>query len=339
MGPEDILNQCCANRCNICNATLKGAKDAERHYSGKKHRRNVQMLLDKRQGNGKFLVLPNAGSSTHKMNMLDNKEGRMRDIAELYFNNEDFVSSRPWITENVIKFVENSITDFLTLLKWMEELQSEQNWKTKDINEVTFGLGKIHANLEKNLLEIEKSYKFLENEKQRVKFISYYVRKPDQFMLKAAKSSIAKLEDVRNRSINNNLAKSVNLSKRLDQNQKDVWKTFHIERKKLGEIKEKLLEVEVHEESVSELDDWREDPDHYTSAALAGICDKIDKQHSKIMQFTMHDINHKWKVVDKEQKKLQILRVQALLSWLTEMPAGSRPHWLCDDLYGFMKDN
>ena len=198
--------------------------------------------------------------------------------------------------------------------------------------------GKIHTNLEKNLLEIEKSYKFLENEKQRIKFIGDYVRKPNQFMLKAANMSIAKLEEVRNRSIHY-LTKNVNISKRIDQNIKDVWKTFHIERKKLGEIKEKLLEVEVHEERVSELDDWREDPDHHTSAALAVICGNIDEQHAKIMKFTKQDINNKWKFVDKELKRLQLLRVQALVGWLSEMPPSSRPHWLCDDLYSFMKDN
>ena len=140
--PQDIIDQCNVSRCNICKVNFSGLKDANSHYSGKKHRKNVQILLNKRQD--KFLVIPN-GSPTGRSDMLDNKEARMRDIAEMYFNDDDFLASRPWVTENVIKFVENSITDFLTLLKWLEDLQSQETWKNKDINEITYGLGKFNS--------------------------------------------------------------------------------------------------------------------------------------------------------------------------------------------------
>ena len=67
------------------------------------------------------------------------------------------------------------------------------------------------------------------------------------------------------------------------------------------------------QESVSELDDWRKDTQHEKSAALKTICENIDAQHFKIMRFTRQDIEKRWKDVDKELKKMQLLRVKVKL--------------------------
>ena len=67
------------------------------------------------------------------------------------------------------------------------------------------------------------------------------------------------------------------------------------------------------QESVSELDDWRKDTQHENSAALTTICENIDAQHFKIMRFTRQDIEKRWKDVDKELKKMQLLRVKVII--------------------------
>ena len=173
----------------------------------------------------------------------------------------------------------------------------------------TIFLGKIHSNLVNNLQRIEKDYKYVKYNRQYVGFVEEFVRKPEQFMLQAARTSVNKLEELHTETVAE-LARPVTINERLDLSVSAMWKSVNKEREKLRDIKDKLFEVENHEERVAELDDWREDPKHFTSPNLSQILTKIDEQNQRISKFTRDDINNKWKLVDKNLKKLQLLRAQ-----------------------------
>ena len=128
-------------------------------------------------------------------------------------------------------------------------------------------------------------------------------------MLQAARTSVNKLEELHTEAVAE-LARPVTINERLDLSVSAMWKSVNKEREKLRDIKDKLFEVENHEERVAELDDWREDPKHFTSPNLSQILTKIDEQNQRISKFTRDDINNKWKLVDKNLKKLQLLRAQ-----------------------------
>ena len=170
--------------------------------------------------------------------------------------------------------------------------------------------GCVHANAVKNLREIEMTYKYVLFDRDQVYFIQQYVNKPEHYMLKAANSSCDKLEELHEKTVNRLGDCDVNLSKRIDQNLWKEWKEYHTERKKLKDIKDKLVEIESHEEKVAELDDWREEAGHFSSPSIAAISVKIDIQNKKINRFTREDVNNKWMLVDKDLKKLQLLRVE-----------------------------
>ena len=160
-----------------------------------------------------------------------------------------------------------------------------------------------------NLKKVEKDYKYVEYNRQYVEFVGEFVRKPDQYMLQAASTSVIKLEELHNQIVSE-LARPVTINERLDLSVSNMWKTSNKEKDKLRDIKDKLFEVENHEERVAELDDWREDPKHFINPSLSQILKKIDEQNLRISKFTRDDINNKWKLVDKNLKKLQLLRAQ-----------------------------
>ena len=74
------------------------------------------------------------------MAQLDDKEAEMREIAENY-SCDKFLLCKPWVTPPVLKFVEQSVQDFQTLLTWLEDLQSAKEWNDQAVKDVTFGLG------------------------------------------------------------------------------------------------------------------------------------------------------------------------------------------------------
>ena len=160
-----------------------------------------------------------------------------------------------------------------------------------------------------NLQRIEKEYKYVEYNRRYVEFVGEFVRKPGQFMLQAAVTSVKKLEELHNETVAD-LARPVTINERLDLSVSTMWKSCNKEKDKLRDIKDKLFEVEKHEERVAELDDWREDPKHFINPNLSQILTKIDEQNQRISKFTRDDINNKWKLVDKNLKKLQLLRAQ-----------------------------
>jgi hypothetical protein len=44
----------------------------------------------------------------------------------------------------------------------------------------------------------------------------------------------------------------------------------------------------------------------------------------------------RWKEVDSDLKKLQLLRIRALQTWISEQQGGRRPHWLCGELEEYL---
>ena len=112
----------------------------------------------------------------------------------------------------------------------------------------------------------------------------------------------------------NELAKSVTVFQRLDFRTADIWKEYRSERKKMVQMMDILWEIEAREEKVAELDDWREEAEHYTSPGLEVLCNKIDIQNTKILKYQKKDVQKSWKTVETDLKKLQLLRVEVNIS-------------------------
>ena len=121
------------------------------HYNSKRHIKAVQKLLKLKIETYKFLYIRPPRSeqgtgwqtdSSKRLNALDNKEADMRQLWENY-SSEEYHEDKPWLTEDVNKFVSQSVQDFQTLLKWLEDLQTEKKWDNGKINDITYGLGKI----------------------------------------------------------------------------------------------------------------------------------------------------------------------------------------------------
>ena len=51
---------------------------------------------------------------------------------------------------------------------------------------------------------------------------------------------------------------------------------------------------------------------------------RFNKQNDKIIKYTRLHLDIRWKVVDSDVKKLQFLKIQALLTWISDQKAGER---------------
>eukprot|EP00092_Neocalanus_flemingeri_P057431 GFUD01068246.1.p1 GENE.GFUD01068246.1~~GFUD01068246.1.p1 ORF type:complete len:471 (-),score=157.58 GFUD01068246.1:5-1324(-) len=269
-----------------------------------------------------------------RQHALYDKEAEVREIADLF--SQAALKTQPWHTETVTRFVERSVMDFQTLLKWLEELESAENWDGEAISDVSYGLAKLHQNLVTNLREVEDNHKYQKYHADCINFIGQHLNKPNQYLIKVANSQILKMEEAYEKVVEE-LAQNVSIGQRLDQKQ-NVWEEYREVRRQLKQMKDRLWEVEAHEERLVELDDWREELGHWTSKNMQELCGKIDKQNGKIMKYTRLDLDLRWNVVDRDLKKLQLLRVQTLLTWISEQPVGSRPHWLCEELKDHLVD-
>ena len=170
-------------------------------------------------------------------------------------------------------------------------------------------LGSIHKNVFSNLEEIERNYKYLHFNSDCLNFIESFLRKPDQFTLQMANKTLSRMEELYNETLEE-LAKTLTVFQRLDLKTKDIWQEYRSERKKMNQMMEVLWEIEAREEKVAELDDWREEADHYTSPGLDVLCKKIDLQNQKILKYKKKDVQKEWKTVETDLKKLQLLRVE-----------------------------
>ena len=95
-------------------------------------------------GRSKFLSVPRNVSMASRTPKLDDKEAEMRQMAEIFSDQtslQNIQSQCPWYDDNVVRFVLASIEDFKTLLKWLDDLESEDKWNEKDMNDVLYGLG------------------------------------------------------------------------------------------------------------------------------------------------------------------------------------------------------
>jgi len=107
----------------------------------------------------------------------------------------------------------------------------------------------------------------------------------------------------------------------------------------MKQIKDRVWEVEAHEERLVELDDWREESGFSIEAQsydLKELCKQIDTQNNKIMKYTRLDLDMKWKTVDADLKRLQFLRIQALLTWLSEKQVHG---WMCDNMRKYLMES
>ena len=157
--------------------------------------------------------------------------------------------------------------------------------------------------------EIEFNYKYLSFYSSWVPFIASFVGKPQQFTLQAADETLGKMQSIYVNLLEH-LAKPISVSQRLDMKKNDLWQKFNREKRKMKEIREVLWEIEVKEEKVAELDDWRQEPGHFTNSSLDILCKKIDALNSQISRYGKKDVRNNWKTVESDLKKLQLLRVQ-----------------------------
>ena len=128
-----------------------------------------------------------------------------------------------------------------------------------------------------------------------------------------ASTTLNKMEELYQATLEE-LAKSATVFQRLDLKTKDLWQDYRNERKKMAQMMDILWEIEAREEKVAELDDWREEVEHYTSPGLEVLCNKIDIQNTKILKYQKKDVQKSWKTVETDLKKLQLLRVEVNIS-------------------------
>ena len=337
--PAEVLDLCKPHQCNICGVKLSEEK-GKKHYHSRKHDAMVRKYMKKYVGscNGskfdkhrKFITIKrNLDHSSRELSLYD-KEAEVREISDAFSQS----SSSPWHTESVTRFVKRSVQDFQTLLKWLEELEGKEKWDEAAICDVTYGLDTIHKNLINNLREIEDNFKYQQYHEGCIRFIDEQLGKPNQHMIRVANSTMEKLKREFDKVVEE-LGENVSIGQRLDQKLDHVWREYHEVRREIKQLKDRLWEVEAHEERLVELDDWREDfgyDEHAQSDDLKQLCEKIDMQNDKIMKYTRLDLDMKWKMVDSDLKKLQFLRIQALLSWLSSQ---ERPDWVCEDMEEYL---
>ena len=143
--PQSILDECTEGRCSVCNLSHATLECAINHYNSKRHKKAIQKLLKLKTEKDRYLYIKpsrNQTDSYKRLSTLDNKEAEMRELWENY-SSEEYREDKPWVTENVTKFVSQSVQDFQTLLKWLEDLQTEEKWDNWKINDITYGLGKL----------------------------------------------------------------------------------------------------------------------------------------------------------------------------------------------------
>ena len=148
--PKKITEQCTKKKCGICNKKFKDIEEAILHYKSDQHLKNVEICLKKYSGNSKFLFVPQKLLTPSRERKLDDKEAEMRQIAEIFsdeISRKNVQEKCPWVDSHVVDFVLTSIEDFKTLLKWLEDLESEEIWNQKDINDVLYGLGIVYRTL------------------------------------------------------------------------------------------------------------------------------------------------------------------------------------------------
>ena len=340
--PAELLRMCQADHCHLCTTPLLSPALAQLHYTGLKHlkkcenyimnnlyksEKNFKKNFDRNELQRK---LPKKSSLNR---LRDDQEAEVREIAEKY-SSTDVSLSYPWCSKECISFVNNSVKFYRELLKWLDDLENSSQWDEKTMKNVKFGLDRVHIVLVTQLAEIEKNYGHIEYFEDCVQFIEKYLQKPDQYMIKAAQNSLAKLKRLSDDVM-------VELSKDLvnPDGPGDVWKEFMEEKKKLESIKNKLWEFEAHEESVSELDDWKHEPGHFTNGILTELLTKIDGKCAEIERYTRADLTSRSSNIERDMLELQRLRVKTLLTWLRDQPPALRPHWLCEDLQSYIEDS
>ena len=114
------------------------------HYNSNYHFKKVELCLKQFYGPSKFLSVPRKLAVNSRTTKLDDKEAEMRQIAEIFSDQVAIKSVQekcPWIDTNVVKFVLTSVEDFKTLLKWLDDLESEEKWNENEMNDVLYGLG------------------------------------------------------------------------------------------------------------------------------------------------------------------------------------------------------
>merc|ERR1719427_1683428 len=346
--PAELLRMCQADHCHLCTTPLLSPALAQMHYTGLKHIRKCENYIMNNQykelkKNSEYKELKKnfvknecqrklrKKSSLNRLR--DDQEAEVREIAEKY-GSIDASLCYPWCSKECISFVNNSVKFYRELLKWLDDLENSSQWDEKTMKNVKLGLDRVHEVLVTQLAEIEKNYGHIEYFEDCVQFIGKYLKKPNQYMIKAAQTSLAKLKRLSNDVM-------VEISKDLvnPDGPGDVWKDFMEEKKKLESIKNKLWEFEAHEESVSELDDWKHEPGHYTNGILNELMAKIDGKCAEIERYTRADLTSRSSSIERDMLELQRLRVRTLLTWLRDQPPALRPHWLCEDLQSYIEDS
>jgi len=284
-------------------------------------------------------TIPSKHNFITRHRKIDQMEASVRELYEHFHDQK--TNSEPWVTENVSKCVEHLVQDFQSLLKWLEKEESKKNyWNTQTIGHINQGLLKVHKNLLKQLQEIEDNYKYTMHYSSLVKFIGDHLNKPDHYLVKTAQQHIESMETLYQKAIQELSRSDTSMVARLEMEncQGSAWNEYHDVSRQLKDICARLWVVEMTEERVAELDDWRDEADYWTSDELQEVCSRIDVQRRKIAAYSQKDVTNQWTTVEGDLWSLQELRVQSLLTWLTQQPPSSRPPWLTRELTEWLTD-
>jgi len=236
----------------------------------------------------------------------------------------------------VLQLVKNNHHDFHKLLRWLKDMNGSGR---KDLE---LGMSTIYSNLKSNLLKLESSHRFINSNRSAVDFIARHLSRTDHPLVGLAHNNLTQLEAIRHQTLVH-ICETSSMSSSLqsvgDLDPQKVWEEYLNTKTNFNQILLRLWEVELSDERMADLDDWRgqQQSTHTVPTSLQEIEKKIDEIQRKIDSFSKVDLEKNWSVVEKNLHQLQGLKVEGLISWLTE--TDTSPDWLYPGLKGHLLQN
>lgn len=258
-----------------------------------------------------------------------NKEIELLELSK-YFD-EGPSKQNPWHTDQVTSFLKFSVEEFQSFLAELKNKESCDKEIIRDLNT-------MHHNIVRNVREIESGYAWTKFHCDSLEYMKKSIPNSTHPMLEVASKALQNIQEEYAKAVDVLGSRKIGL-----QQAQMVWKEFHNIRTHYPRIEEALCEVELHEERLAELDDWREKMEPVLeNDILEDLCNQVAVQKDKIIRYTTpkiedltEDKSFNWKDISSDLKKLQFLRVQALLSWIG---TSESPDWLCDGLKEYLVD-
>ncbi|XP_023328029.1 polyribonucleotide nucleotidyltransferase 2, mitochondrial [Eurytemora carolleeae] len=259
-----------------------------------------------------------------RMKLIEEISKEMDNIHERFSCGTDIPSTLK--NDKVSNIVRKNCQDFNTLVRWLSQLD---NFNAARLKDVTEGAKSIHRSLKKNLENLDVNKKFLNYNSSAIKFIGRHLGKPDHPLVGLAQKNTQKLAALYEQNLEF-LARDCSLHSRQDQNPNIVWEEYCRLSHQLKQITDRLWDIELSEERVADLDDWREESRDMMSSSLQYKLEMIDEVQERIDGFTKFEMEKNWSNVEKNIHVLQGLKVEGLQEWLSSTQ--SLPDWISQEL-------